>query len=133
MSSATSFVERLAVWWRTRPRLLGEVRTPQEKAVVEKLKRSISSALGLPPEALRDDVAEQYLGQWLRLLVKPEYHKALGLDQEQGEKVEQGKQITSDAGKQEGGQSTSQEEQKSKASSNRKVKKQEADQEASSQ
>jgi len=135
-TSSATLVERLAVWWRTRPRLLGEVRTPQEKALIEKWKAGIASALGVPREAIRDDVADQYLGQWLRLLVKPEYHKALGLDQEQGEKVEQGKQVTSDAGKQgkqEGGQSTSQEEQKSKASSNRKAKKQEADQEASSQ
>ena len=126
MSSAT-LVERLAVWWRTRPRLLGEVRTSQEKALIEKWKAGIASALGVPREAIRDDVADQYLGQWVRLLVKPEYHKALGLEQEgkQGEKVEQGKQATSDAGKQEGKQSTQekQEAPSKEAPSNRKAKK----------
>jgi len=103
MSSATSFVEMVATWWRSRPRLLGEVRTPQEKALIEKWKRGIASALGVPREAIREDVADQYLGQWVRLLVKPEYHKALGLEQEgkQGEKVEQGNQATSTQEKQE--------------------------------
>jgi len=103
MSSATSFVEMVATWWRTRPRLLGEVRTSQEKALIEKWKAGIASALGVPREAIRDDVADQYLGQWVRLLIKPQYHKALGLEQEgkQGEKVEQGNQATSTQEKQE--------------------------------
>jgi hypothetical protein len=99
MSSAT-LVERLAVWWRTRPRLLGEVRTPQEKALIEKWKAGIASALGVPREAIRDDVADQYLGQWIRALVKPDYWRLVGLEQE-GNRVEQGNQATSTQEKQE--------------------------------
>jgi len=121
MSSATSFVEMVATWWRSRPRLLGEVRTPQEKALVEKWKAGIASALGVPREAIRDDVADQYLGWWVRLLVKQDYWRLVGLEQE-GNRVEQGNQTTSDASKQEGKQSTSMQE-KQEASSNRKAKK----------
>jgi hypothetical protein len=99
MSSAT-LVERLAVWWRSRPRLLGEVRTSQEKALIEKWKRGIASALGVPREAIRDDVADQYLGQWVRLLVKQDYWRLVGLEQE-GNRVEQGNQATSTQEKQE--------------------------------
>jgi hypothetical protein len=105
----------VATWWRSRPRLLGEVRTPQEKALIEKWKRGIASALGVPREAIRDDVADQYLGWWVRLLVKQDYWRLVGLEQE-------GNRATSDASKQEGKQSTSMQE-KREASSNRKAKK----------
>jgi hypothetical protein len=100
MSSATSFVEMVATWWRSRPRLLGEVRTSQEKALIEKWKRGIASALGVPREAIREDVADQYLGQWVRLLVKQDYWRLVGLEQE-GNRVEQGNQATSTQEKQE--------------------------------
>jgi hypothetical protein len=76
-----SFVERVLIWWRARPRLLGELKqlTPQQKALIEKWKRGIASALGVPPEAIREDVAERWLEHWIRALVKEEYWGTLGL------------------------------------------------------
>lgn len=74
-------VDEVIAWLLLRPRLFGEARrlTPQQKALIEKWKRGIASALGVPVEAIRDDVAERWLVEWMRALVKPEYWGQLGL------------------------------------------------------
>jgi len=74
-------IEEFILWLRTRPRLLGEIKvlTPEQKALIEKWKRGIASALGVPPEAIREDVAERWLEHWVKALVKEEYWPLLGL------------------------------------------------------
>jgi hypothetical protein len=81
--------EELLLWVRSRPRLvpriLGEVTagvglTPHQRVLIEKWKRGIAAALGVPVEAIRDDVAEKWLINWMRALVKPEYWRAVGLE-----------------------------------------------------
>jgi hypothetical protein len=81
-------VEELLLWARSRPRLvpiLGEVAvgaglTPHQRVLIEKWKRGIAAALGVPVEAIREDVAEKWLINWMRALVKPEYWRAIGLE-----------------------------------------------------
>jgi hypothetical protein len=81
--------EELLLWIRSRPRLvprvLGEVATgagltPHQRVLIEKWKRGIASALGVPVEAIREDVAEKWLINWMRALVKPEYWRTIGLE-----------------------------------------------------
>jgi hypothetical protein len=73
-------LQELLLWVRLRPRLLGELAlTPAQKALIEKWKRGIASALGVPPEAIREDVAERWLEHWIKALVKEEYWGTLGL------------------------------------------------------
>jgi hypothetical protein len=80
-----SIVEDLLMWLKLRPKvfpkLFGEIKelTPQQKALIEKWKRGIASALGVPPEAIREDVAERWLEHWIKALVKEEYWGTLGL------------------------------------------------------
>jgi hypothetical protein len=76
-------LEELLMWLMARPRLFGEIRrelTPQQRALIEKWKRGIAEALGVPVEAIREDVAERWLIHWMKALVKPEYWKTLGLE-----------------------------------------------------
>jgi hypothetical protein len=75
-----SRIEEVRAWLIARPRLLGEVTRPEHRALIEKYKRSLARAIGVPPEAIRDDVAERWLIHWLRALVKPEYWKMLGIE-----------------------------------------------------
>jgi len=81
--------EELLLWVRSRPRLvprvLGEVTvgaglTPHQRVLIEKWKRGTAAALGVPVEAIREDVAEKWLINWMRALVKPEYWRAVGLE-----------------------------------------------------
>ena len=74
-------IEEFLLWIKLRPRLLGEVKelTPHQKALIEKWKRGIAQALGVPETAIREDVAEKWLLNWMRALVKPEYWQTLGL------------------------------------------------------
>jgi len=75
-----SRLDELRVRLLLRPRILGEAFTPEQRALIEKYKTSIARALGVPPEAIREDVAERWLTHWLKALVKPEYWKALGIE-----------------------------------------------------
>jgi hypothetical protein len=74
-------IEEFLLWIKLRPRLLGEVKelTPHQKVLIEKWKRGIAQALGVPETAIREDVAEKWLLNWMRALVKPEYWQTLGL------------------------------------------------------
>ena len=74
-------------WIRVRPRLLprvlGEVKrelTPHQRVLIDKWKRGIASALGVPVEAIREDVAEKWLINWMKALVKEEYWGVLGIE-----------------------------------------------------
>jgi hypothetical protein len=75
-----SRIEEIRAWIMARPRLLGEVTRPEQRALIEKYKRSLARAIGVPPEAIREDVAERWLMHWLKALVKPEYWRALGIE-----------------------------------------------------
>lgn len=78
-------------------RLLGEVRpgraliraqrigvrpgqlTPEQKRLAEKFRRGIADVLGIPPEAIREDVVERWVVEWSKAFVKPEYWAQAGI------------------------------------------------------
>jgi len=78
--SLLSKIEELRTWILVRPRLLGEVTKPEQRTLIEKYRQSLARAIGVPPEAIREDVAEKWLINWLKALVKPEYWRTLGLE-----------------------------------------------------
>jgi len=56
-----------------------ETLTPAQKALAEKFKVGIASVLGVPPEAIREEVVEKWVIQWSKAFVKPEYWKQAGI------------------------------------------------------
>lgn len=44
-----------------------------QRQMAEEYRRGIAEALGVPPEAIREDVAQSWLVNWNRAFVKPEY------------------------------------------------------------
>jgi len=77
-----TIIDEFILWLRLRPRLFGEIKeiTPKQKQLIEKWKKGIAEALGVPVEAMREDVAERWLEHWIKALVKTEYWKTLGID-----------------------------------------------------
>jgi len=75
-------LKELRLWLATRPRILGAVKelTPAQKAMVEKWKRRIAMATDVPPEAIDEEVAQRWLTNWMKALIKKEYWKAAGLE-----------------------------------------------------
>lgn len=49
--------------------------TEEQKRLAEDFKLGISSALGVPPEAIRQDLVEKWVINWTRAMVKPEFWK----------------------------------------------------------
>jgi len=56
-----------------------ETLTPAQKALAEKFKVGISSILGVPPEAIREEVVQKWVIEWSKAFVKPEYWKQAGI------------------------------------------------------
>jgi len=63
------------------PHLFYAQRVPEskKKELAEKFKRGIAEALGVPPEAIREDVVERWATAWIRAFVKPEYWGVVGV------------------------------------------------------
>ena len=63
------------------PRLLGqavavtklEELTPEQRQLMEKFREGIAEALGVPPEAIREDVLIKWVTEWSKAFIKPEY------------------------------------------------------------
>jgi len=53
--------------------------TPQQRELMEKFKVGIAEALGVPPEAIREDIVERWFIGFARAFVKPEYWEKLGI------------------------------------------------------
>jgi len=49
--------------------------TEAQKRLAEDFKRGIASSLGVPPEAIRQDLIERWVIGWTRAVTKPEYWK----------------------------------------------------------
>ena len=62
---------------RTRVGLLGQVRTltPQQEELMRRFRRGLADALGVPEEAIREDVLRRWVVEWTRAIVSPEYLK----------------------------------------------------------
>ena len=50
-----------------------ETLTEAQKRLAEEFKRGIASVLGVPPEAIRQDVVEKWVIEWSKAFTKPEY------------------------------------------------------------
>jgi len=50
-----------------------ETLTPAQRRLMEEFRRGIASALGVPPEAIREEPLEKWIVEWTRAFVKPEY------------------------------------------------------------
>jgi len=51
--------------------------TEAQKRLMEEFRRGIASALGVPPEAIREDVLQKWIIEWTKAWVKPEYWRAM--------------------------------------------------------
>lgn len=56
----------------------GEFEEAQER-IARKFREGIASALGLPPEAIRDDIVKRWVKNWMKAFVKPEYLRRMGI------------------------------------------------------
>ena len=50
-----------------------ETLTEAQKRLAEEFRRGIASAIGVPPEAIREDLVEKWVIEWSKALTKPEY------------------------------------------------------------
>lgn len=74
-------IQQFRIWFRNRPKLLGQVvavtpgapLTPAQKSLIRKFKEGIGSVLGVPPEAIKEGIAEKWVKNWSKAWVKPEY------------------------------------------------------------
>jgi len=63
-----------------------ETLTEAQKRLAEEFKRGIASVLGVPPEAIRQDVVEKWVIEWSKAFTKPEYwRQGYDLGRELGE------------------------------------------------
>lgn len=56
-----------------------ETLTPAQRELMEKFRRGIADALGVPPEAIREDVLARWVVEWSKAFVKPEYWAQAGI------------------------------------------------------
>lgn len=47
--------------------------TESQTQMADEFRRGMASALGVPPEAIREEVVQKWLVNWTRAFVKPEY------------------------------------------------------------
>jgi hypothetical protein len=68
--------------WRLR-RLFGQEAypplTPQQKELMEKFRRGIAAALGVPPEMISEEKLEKWVRHWTAAFVKPTYPVLVGV------------------------------------------------------
>jgi hypothetical protein len=62
---------------RTRLGLFAQVRalTPQQEELMKKFRKGLADALGIPEEAIREDILRRWVTEWTRAIVSPEYLK----------------------------------------------------------
>ena len=51
----------------------GSELTPAQKRLAEEFKRGIAEALGVPPEAIKEEPIERWIRRWTAAFVKPTY------------------------------------------------------------
>ena len=47
--------------------------TESQTQMADEFRRGMASALGVPPEAIREEIVQKWLVNWTRAFVKPEY------------------------------------------------------------
>jgi hypothetical protein len=47
--------------------------TPQQEELVKRFRRGLAGALGVPEEAIREEVLRKWVTEWTRAIVKEEY------------------------------------------------------------
>ena len=47
--------------------------TESQRQMAEEFRRGMADALGVPPEAIREDIVQKWIVNWTRAFVKPEY------------------------------------------------------------
>ena len=80
-------IGELVTWLRMRPKLLGQASIPRSieelppnlRSLAEKYRGAIANVLGVPPEAIREDMVVKWVTEWARAFVKPEYQHMLSL------------------------------------------------------
>lgn len=75
--------ERLEILFpkiRYLPRIFGQkigvtpgTLTPAQKALAQRLKEELAKTLGVPSEAINEEVVERWVINWSKAFVKPEY------------------------------------------------------------
>jgi hypothetical protein len=60
---------------RTRLGLFAQVRalTPRQEELMLKFRKGLADALGVPEEAIREEVLRRWVVEWTRAIVSPEY------------------------------------------------------------
>ena len=53
--------------------------TKAQRRLAQKFREGIAEALGVPPEAIREDVVERWIVEWTKAFVKPEYWHTYGI------------------------------------------------------
>jgi len=77
----TRVFSRYVEWIIARPRIFGQKvavypgtpPTPAQKTLMRRFKEGIASALGVPPEAIKEGPVEKWVKEWTKAFVKPEY------------------------------------------------------------
>ena len=54
-----------------------ETLTEAQKRLMEEFRRGIAEALGVPPEAIKEEPLQKWIVQWTKAWVKPEYLKQI--------------------------------------------------------
>ncbi len=60
-------------FFRQRTGIGGGTLTESQQQMAEEFRIGMASALGVPPEAIRDDLVRNWIVNWTRAFVKPEY------------------------------------------------------------
>lgn len=54
--------------------------TLEERELMNKFKVGMANALGVPPEAIKEDVLYKWVKDYSRAFIKPEYWSQIGID-----------------------------------------------------
>ena len=60
-------------FFRQRTGIGGNALTESQKQMAEEFRLGMAEALGVPPEAIREDLVQRWVVNWARAFVKPEY------------------------------------------------------------
>ena len=60
-------------FFRQRVGITAGTLTESQMQMAEEFRRGMATALGVPPEAIRDEIVQRWIVNWIRAFVKPEY------------------------------------------------------------
>lgn len=65
--------------------LPGQELTPAQKVMAEEFRIGMAGALGVPPEAIREEIVQKWVVNWSRAFVKPQFWMQRGYIRKLGE------------------------------------------------